>query len=92
MEIKPKCCAIIGQPLMRFPWGFDEEDSGCQELKLALAQRIMELRQRGVTRFAVVAAWAWSGWIDPWNRCIKNAFSTAAVCDILSFGGIMKGL
>ncbi len=40
---------------MRFPWGFDEEDSGCQDLKLSLAQKIMELRQQGVTRFAVVA-------------------------------------
>lgn len=48
-------CAIIGQPPMRFPWGFDEEDEGCQELKLTLAQKIMELRQQGVTRFAVVA-------------------------------------
>ena len=49
------CCAIIGQPPMRFPWGFDEEDSGCQNLKLALAQKIMELQQWGVKRFAVVA-------------------------------------
>ena len=40
---------------MRFPWGFDEEDEGCNALKLALAQKIMELRQQGVTRFAVVA-------------------------------------
>ena len=54
MENKP-CCAILGQPPMRFPWGFDEEDGGCQNLKLALAQKIMELRQQGVTRFAVVA-------------------------------------
>ena len=50
-----RCCAVIGQPPMRFPWGFDEEDEGCNALKLALAQKIMELRQRGVTRFAVVA-------------------------------------
>ena len=49
------CCAILGQHPMRFPWGFDEEDEGCNALKLALAQRIMELRQQGVTRFAVVA-------------------------------------
>jgi uncharacterized phage-like protein YoqJ len=55
MEQQDLCCAIIGQPPMRFPWGFDEEDCGCQELKLALAQKIMELRQQGVTRFAVVA-------------------------------------
>ena len=48
-------CAILGQHPMRFPWGFDEEDTGCQNLKLALAQKIMELRQQGVTRFAVVA-------------------------------------
>jgi uncharacterized phage-like protein YoqJ len=55
MEQQNLCCALIGQPPMRFPWGFDEEDSGCQNLKLALAQKIMELRQQGVTRFAVVA-------------------------------------
>ena len=55
MENNDLTCAIIGQPPMRFPWGFDEEDEGCNALKLALAQRIMELRQQGVTRFAVVA-------------------------------------
>ena len=55
MEQQSLCCAIIGQHPMRFPWGFDEEDTGCQDLKLALAQKIMELRQQGVTRFAVVA-------------------------------------
>ncbi len=49
------CCAVLGQHPIRFPWGFDEEDEDCQELKLALAQKIMELRQQGVTRFAVVA-------------------------------------
>lgn len=55
MEQQHLTCAIIGQHPMRFPWGFDEEDSGCQDLKLALAQKIRELRQQGVTRFAVVA-------------------------------------
>ena len=55
MEEKPKCCAVLGQHPMRFPWGFDEDDPGCQDLKLALAQKIIELRQQGVTRFAVVA-------------------------------------
>ncbi len=55
MEKQHLTCAIIGQPPMRFPWGFDEEDEDCRELKLALAQKIMELRQQGVTRFAVVA-------------------------------------
>jgi len=55
MEKERLTCAILGQPPMRFPWGFDEEDCGCQALKLALAQKIMELRQQGVTRFAVVA-------------------------------------
>lgn len=49
------CCAIIGQHPMRFPWGFDEEDDGCIALKISLAQKIMELRQRDATRFAVVA-------------------------------------
>ena len=55
MKQENHCCAVIGQPPMRFPWGFDEEDEGCNALKLALAQKIMELRQQGVTRFAVVA-------------------------------------
>lgn len=49
------CCAIIGQPPMRFPWGFDEEAAGCNALKIELVQKIMELWQQGVTRFAVVA-------------------------------------
>jgi len=55
MEKENLCCAVLGQHPMRFPWGFDEDDPGCQDLKLALAQKIMELRQQGVTRFAVVA-------------------------------------
>lgn len=46
-------CAVLGQPVMRFPWGFDEEDSRCGQMKLALTQKIMELRQLGVTQFLV---------------------------------------
>ena len=46
-------CAVIGQHPLRFPWGFDEEDDGCRSMKLELAQRIMELRQCGVTEFRV---------------------------------------
>ncbi len=46
-------CAVIGQHPLRFPWGFDEEDDGCRRMKLEMAQRIMELRQRGVTEFRV---------------------------------------
>ena len=46
-------CAVIGQHPLRFPWGFDEEDNGCRRMKLEMAQRIMELRQRGVTEFRV---------------------------------------
>ena len=38
---------------MRFPWGFDEEDSGCRKLKIELAQQIMALRQGGVSQFLV---------------------------------------
>ena len=46
-------CAVIGQHPLRFPWGFDEEDDGCRRMKREMAQRIMELRQRGVTEFRV---------------------------------------
>ena len=44
---------MIGQHPLRFPWGFDEEDNGCRRMKLEMAQRIMELRQRGVAEFQV---------------------------------------
>ncbi len=38
MEKENLCCAVLGQHPMRFPWGFDEDDPGCQDLKLALAE------------------------------------------------------
>ena len=38
---------------MRFPWGFDEEDDRCRNLKIELAQQIMVLRQSGVSQFLV---------------------------------------
>lgn len=44
-------CAVIGQAPMRYPWGFDEEDSGCRKLKIELAQQIMVLHQCGVSQF-----------------------------------------
>lgn len=44
-------CAVMGQAPMRYPWGFDEEDSGCRKLKIELAQQIMVLRQSGVSQF-----------------------------------------
>lgn len=47
-------CAVMGQPPMRFPWGFDEDDSQCRRMKLELAQRMMELCQCGITEFLVV--------------------------------------
>ena len=50
---KPIRCAVIGQTLMRFPWGFDEEDDRCRKLKIELAQQIMVLRQSGVSPFLV---------------------------------------
>ena len=45
--------AIIGQHPLRFPWGFDEEDSQCRQMKLELAQCILELRQCGITEFQI---------------------------------------
>ena len=48
---KPIRCAIIGQPPMSFPWGFDEEDESCGKMKMELAQQIMVLCQEGVSQF-----------------------------------------
>ena len=50
---KPVRCAVMGQHLLRFPWGFDEEDDRCRKLKIELAQQIMVLRQNGVSQFLV---------------------------------------
>ena len=46
-------CAVMGQHPMRFPWGFDEDDECCGQMKLVLLQQIMGLRQQGVTQFLV---------------------------------------
>lgn len=50
---KPISCTILGQPPMRFAWGFDKEDTDCKAMKLELLQQIMVLRQQGVTQFMV---------------------------------------
>lgn len=46
-------CAVLGQTPLSFPWGYDEEAEECRDMKLALAQQIMVLRQSGVTSFYV---------------------------------------
>lgn len=45
-------CDLQSGPV-RFPCGFDEEDSFCRELKTELLQQIVVLRQQGVTQFLV---------------------------------------
>lgn len=45
-------CAVFGQNPMHFPWGFDEEDINCRNMKLELLQQIMALRRSSVTQFA----------------------------------------
>lgn len=51
MAGQPFRCAVLGQSPMRYPWGFDEEDSGCRKMKIELAQQVMVLRQGGVSQF-----------------------------------------
>lgn len=46
-------CAVFGQNTMRFPWGFDEEDTGCRDMKMELLQQVLALRCSGVTQFSV---------------------------------------
>ena len=72
MEQKSLCCAVIGQPPMCFPWGFDEEDAGCQNLKLELAQKIMEaasLRRTPECEY------------DAYRKIVDYADMVLAVCD-----------
>ncbi len=44
MAGQPFRCAVLGQSPMRYPWGFDEEDSGCRKMKIELAQQVMKQR------------------------------------------------
>ncbi len=44
-------CAIFGQNVICFKWGFGEDEKQCCRMKLELLQRIMELRQQDVTQF-----------------------------------------
>lgn len=52
-----KCCAVFGCSPMRSPWGFDEEDPGCREMKLEMLQQILAQRQTGATRFVVACGY-----------------------------------
>lgn len=48
-----KSCAIIAEPSMCFPWGFDEEDERCAALKLLIYNRLSYMQAEGVTRFYI---------------------------------------
>ena len=48
-----KCYAIIGSRPDSFPWGLDEDDERCEELKNQLLGRITTAINNGVKNFAV---------------------------------------
>lgn len=48
-----KSCAIIAEPPMCFPWGFDEEDERCAKLKLLILNRLSYIQTNGVNHFFV---------------------------------------
>ncbi len=45
------CCAFTGHRPKKFPWGYDEADSRCVELKAVLKWEIQMLIEAGVTDF-----------------------------------------
>ena len=52
--MKEHSCAILGCSPWSFPWGFDEEDERCVALKLALVNKVTNLRSQSITDFYVV--------------------------------------
>ncbi len=46
-----RCCAFTGHRPRKFPWGYDETDVRCIELKKALAVQIAKLVRDGYTDF-----------------------------------------
>lgn len=51
--MKEKSCAIIGSPILSFPWGYDEDDEVCCALKLLAINTIFQLHKQGISRFIV---------------------------------------
>lgn len=49
--MEPKACAITGHRPQKLPWGEDEADNRCVELKKTLTSQIDELVRDGVTDF-----------------------------------------
>ena len=45
------CCAFTGHRPKKFPWGYDESDNRCVELKAVLKREIKKLIEAGVTDF-----------------------------------------
>lgn len=52
--MKDLTCAVIADSPLSFPWGYDEEDEDCAELKRLLWNRISSLIADGVRSFSVV--------------------------------------
>ena len=51
--MEQKACVIIGEPIMSFPWGYDEEAEACGQLKLRMLREISLLHTKGYTTFVV---------------------------------------
>ncbi len=49
--MKPLACAFAGHYLMRFPFGYDEEDGLCLKIRETMLMQILALHQNGVTAF-----------------------------------------
>ena len=50
-KVKRSSCAFMGHRPSKFPWGYNESDSRCANLKTALSAQIAELANSGVTDF-----------------------------------------
>ncbi len=46
-----KSCAFTGHRPNSFPWGYNEADKNCQELKAILNAQIVRMVEAGVTDF-----------------------------------------
>ena len=51
MAMLSKSCAFSGHRPQKFPWKYDETDSRCVALKMALMEQIRLLADAGVTQF-----------------------------------------
>ncbi|MFR9537849.1 MAG: SLOG family protein [Rikenellaceae bacterium] len=67
-------CAVLGPNPMSFPWGYDEDDEDCYDLKQALKKEIMCLTTGGIENFWIACDPGVGLWCGEFINTIQKEF------------------